>query len=176
MDVGEGKRIILIAGPNGAGKTTFATEFLSREPDCPPFINADAIAAGSPEPDPWQAAMWAGRIMLEEIRRRLEMEESFAFETTLAGRSYLRAIPRWQAMGYHVRVIFLRLPSADVAVARVATRVAQGGHDVPEAVIRRRFEAGLRNFLRSYRQLATSWILYDNSGLTPVVVESGGIL
>ena len=98
---------------------------------------------------------------------------SFAFETTLAARSYAQAIPRWRAMGYHVRLVFLSLPTADMAVARVATRAAHGGHDVPEALIRRRFDAGLRNFRELYQDLVTSWLLYDNSGAFPRKIAWG---
>lgn len=159
-----GKKILIIAGPNGAGETTFAREFLPREADCPDFINVDLIAAGLSPFDPDRAALRAGRIMLDEIKRRVIAAESFAFETTLAGRNYARTIPRWREAGYHVKLIFLSLPTADVAIARVAARVAQGGHNVPEEVIRRRFDAGLRNFIDIYRDMVDSWILYDNSG------------
>ena len=158
------KKIVIIAGPNGAGKTTFAREFLPREADCPDFINVDLIAAGLSPFDPNRAALRAGRLMLQEIHRRAQAGESFAFETTLAGRNYARLIPRWRAAGYHVKLIFLSLPTADVAVARVAARRAQGGHTVPEEVIRRRFDAGLRNFTNIYRDMVDSWVLYDNSG------------
>ena len=97
----------------------------------------------------------------------------FAFETTLSGRSYARLIPLWRNAGYHVKLIFLSLPTADLAIARVLSRVAQGGHNVPEEVVRRRFDAGLRNFQEIYRELASSWVLYDNSGPEPRFIESG---
>ena len=145
------KKIVIIAGPNGAGKTTFAREFLPREADCPDFINVDLIAAGLSPFDPNRAALRAGKLMLQEIHRRVNAGESFAFETTLSGRNYARLIPQWRAAGYHVKLIFLCLPTADLAVARVAARVTQGGHSVPEEVIRRRFDAGLRNFESLYR-------------------------
>jgi len=167
------KKIVIIAGPNGAGKTTFAREFLPREAGCPDFINVDLIAAGLSPFDPDRAALRAGRIMLEEIKQRVRAGESFAFETTLSGHNYARAIPRWQEAGYHVKLIFLSLPTADVAIARVAARVAQGGHNVPEEVIRRRFDAGLRNFTDIYRDMADSWILYDNSGPTHRPIVAG---
>src|SRR3989338_5201827 len=167
------KKIVMIAGPNGAGKTTFALEFLPREADCPDFINVDLIAAGLSPLNPDRTAIRAGRLMLEEIKRRVRDGNSFAFETTLSGRHYSRLIPRWRAAGYHVKLIFLDLPTADLAVARVAARVAQGGHDVPEPVIRRRFDRGLRNFQNVYRTLVNSWALYDNAGVTPRLIESG---
>jgi len=167
------KKIVIIAGPNGAGKTTFALEFLPREADCPDFINVDLIATGLSPFDPDRAAIRAGRLMLEEIRRRVRAGSSFAFETTLSGRHYARMIPRWRAMSYHVKIIFLNLPTADLAVARVAARVAQGGHNVPEFVVRRRFDSGLRNFHNVYQALVDHWILYDNSGSIPRQIASG---
>jgi predicted ABC-type ATPase len=167
------RKIVIIAGPNGAGKTTFAREFLPREADCPEFINVDLIAAGLSPFDPAKAALRAGRLLLQEVARRVRGRENFAFETTLAGRNYARLIPRWQAAGYHVKLIFLGLSSADLAVERVAARVAQGGHDVPDEVIRRRFDAGLRNLEGLYQQLVNSWVLYDNSGPTPRLIAWG---
>jgi predicted ABC-type ATPase len=169
----EPKRIVIVAGPNGAGKTTFATEFLPREAGCPDFINVDLIAIGLSPFDPERAALRAARLMLEEIHHRVRKGASFAFETTLAGRNYARWIPRWRAAGYHVKLIFLSLPTADLATARVATRVAKGGHNVPETVVRRRFDAGLRNFKALYRGLVNSWALYDNSGPTPRLLAAG---
>lgn len=167
------KRIIIIAGPNGAGKTTFAREFLPNEAGCPVFINADLIAAGLSPFAPDQAALKAGRLMLEAMAEHERRGESFAFETTLSGVTYTRSIPRWQAAGYHVTLIFLSLPSSDIAVARVAERVRQGGHSVPEDVIRRRFEAGRRNFDTVYREQVDDWALYDNSGNGPGLIDWG---
>jgi predicted ABC-type ATPase len=167
------KRIAIIAGPNGAGKTTFAREYLPMEAGCPDFINVDLIAAGLSPFDPDKVSLRAGRLVLQEIQRRVRMGESFAFETTLSGRRYARLIPLWRNAGYHVKLIFLSLPTADLAVARVLSRVAQGGHNVPEEVVRRRFNAGLRNFQEVYRELASSWVLYDNSGPAPRLIESG---
>ena len=167
------KKIVIIAGPNGAGKTTFAREYLPREAGCPDFINVDLIAAGLSPFAPGRAALHAGRVMLQEIRRRVRAGESFAFETTLAGRQYARWIPQWQATGYHVMLIFLQLPTVDLALARVAARVAQGGHDVPAAVIRRRFDAGWRHFQTTYRALVDSWIVYDTAGPQPAPLASG---
>jgi predicted ABC-type ATPase len=124
-------KIIIIAGPNGAGKTTFAREFLPQEAGCPVFVNADLIAAGLSPFAPERAAIQAGRLMLEAIAQHVAQRESFAFETTLSGRGYARQIPQWQQLGYHVKLFFLSLPSADMAVQRVAERVRQGGHDIP---------------------------------------------
>jgi predicted ABC-type ATPase len=165
------RRIIIVAGPNGAGKTTFAREFLPHEADCPLFINADLIAAGLSPFRPEAAAVRAGRLLLAEIAAKVEQRQSFAFETTLSGRGYARSIPHWQAMGYHVKIIFLSLPTVEIAIARVAARVKQGGHDVPEDAIRRRFKSGYANFCSLYRRLADAWALYDNAGTTPVLRE-----
>ena len=167
------RKIIMIAGPNGAGKTTFAREFLPNEAGCSDFINADLIAAGLSPFSPGMAAMRAGRLMLEEIKTRIRQMKSFAFETTLSGRSYAQRIPEWRALGYHVTLIFLNLPNPDIALARVAARVAQGGHNVPEDVVRRRFRTGLRNFEEIYKDLVDVWILYDNSGSMPVLLDWG---
>jgi len=166
------RKIVIIAGPNGAGKTTFACEFLPREADCPDFINVDLIAAGLSPFAPDRAALRAGRLLLQEIERRVRAGESFAFETTLAGRNYARAIPRWRAAGYHVKLVFLSLPSADLAVARVRARAAQGGHNVPEEIVRRRFDVGLWNLEHLYRDLVDTWALYDNSESTPRLITS----
>jgi predicted ABC-type ATPase len=169
----EWKKIILIAGPNGAGKTTFANEFLTHEAACPDFINADLIAHGIAPYAPEAAALAAGKIMLGQIEAKVRSGKSFAFENTLSGLNYARHIPRWRKMGYHVKLIFLSLPSVELALARVRARVAQGGHDVSDAVIRRRFNAGLRNFHRLYRKIVNSWALYDNSGSSPRLISTG---
>lgn len=168
------KRILIIAGPNGAGKTTFATEFLTNEANCPTFVNADLIAAGLNPFQPVRSALQAGRLMLDMIDTYVDRGESFAFETTLSGRGYARMIPGWRERGYRVQLYFLRLPSAEMALARVRNRVAEGGHDVPEEVVRRRFEAGWRNFREVYKDLVDEWALYDASGRIPRIVEEGG--
>lgn len=166
-------KIIIIAGPNGAGKTTFAREFLPNEAGCPNFVNADLIAAGISPFAPAVVAIKAGRIMLEQIRSHTRKKESFAFETTLSGKMYASLIPKWQAAGYTVKLFFLSLPSVNLAITRVRLRVEQGGHDVPAAVIQRRFVAGIKNFHESYKYLADEWALYDNSGERPVLLEEG---
>ena len=165
------KKILIIAGPNGAGKTTFAREFLPNEAGVLPFINADLIAAGLNPFQPENEAMRAGRLMLQMIAERVRAGDSFSLETTLSGRSYARSIPQWQAQGYRVELYFLRLPSPDMAVDRVSRRVREGGHHIPEDVIRRRFDLGWRNFLFLYRDLVDSWELYDNSGTAPLLLD-----
>jgi predicted ABC-type ATPase len=167
------RKIVIIAGPNGAGKTTFAQAFLPNEAGCSDFLNADLIARGLSPFHPEKAAIRAGKVLLEEIARRVTGGHSFAFETTLSGRNYARHIPHWRKAGYHVKLLFLSLPSADLAVARVKTRVKQGGHNIPEQVIRRRFDSGLKNFEGIYRPLVNSWALYDNSGDKPRLIANG---
>jgi predicted ABC-type ATPase len=162
---------LVLAGPNGAGKTTFAREFLPDEAQCPTFVNADLIASGLSPFRPEAAAMRAGRLMRELLDKLAARGESFAFETTLADRSYARRIAAWQAAGYHVTILFLALPSADAAIQRVRERVAQGGHDIPEAVIRRRFAVGRANFETLYKPLADAWALYDSSQTEPVLLD-----
>lgn len=171
----EEKKVVIIAGPNGAGKTTFATEFLPFEAGCPIFINADLIAAGLSPFNPEAAAFRAGRMMLEEIDRHGAEGRSFAFETTLAGRAYVGRIAKWRAAGYTVKLMFLSLRSPEEAIARVAMRVRQGGHDVPPEIIRRRFAKGMRNFLELYRREVDYWQRFDNSGPVPQLLDEGGI-
>lgn len=166
-------KILIIAGPNGAGKTTFARSFLPEEAQCPRFINADLIAAGLSPFAPEAAAMRAGRLMLEEIATCARRGESFAFETTLSGLVYLRHIGEWRAQGYHVALFFLALPNPETAIARVAERVRQGGHSIPEAVIRRRFAAGLQHFDQHYKPRVSTWAKYDNAGAEPLLLEWG---
>ena len=167
------KKIVIIAGPNGAGKTTFAEEFLPYEGGYPVFINADLIAAGLSPFNPDAAAFRAGRLMLEEIDRHAAAGRNFAFETTLAGHTYSTRITKWRAAGFTVKLIFLALRNSDEAIARVALRVRQGGHDVPPDVIRRRFAAGMKNFSEIYRHRVNYWQLFDNSGRPPLLLEEG---
>jgi predicted ABC-type ATPase len=166
-------QILILAGPNGAGKTTFAREFLPAEAQCPAFINADLIAAGLSPFRPELAAVRAGRLMLQLIAEHTARRESFAFETTLAARNYARSIPRWRNQGYRVTLYFLALASPELAVARVAARVSQGGHDIPEATIRRRFATGRTLFETLYKPIVNEWMLYDASGSTPVELDRG---
>jgi predicted ABC-type ATPase len=167
------KKIIIIAGPNGSGKTTFARSFLPEEAQCPRFINADLIAAGLSPFAPEAVAVKAGRLMLKEITACVRRGEGFAFETTLSGLGYLKHIRQWRVQGFHVSLYFLTLPNAETAIARVAERVRQGGHDIPVPVIRRRFVAGLHNFKQSYKAEVDAWARYDNAGAEPVLLEWG---
>ncbi len=165
--------IIILAGPNGAGKTTFARSFLPQEANCLRFLNADLIAAGLSPFAPEAAALKAGRLMLSEIEGCVQRRESFAFETTLAGVGYLARIRQWRSMGYEVSLYFVTLPSPEMAILRVAARVRQGGHSVPESVIRRRLAAGLTNFETIYKFEVDHWAQYDNVGDRPVLIGWG---
>lgn len=166
------KKIIIIAGPNGAGKTTFAREFLPNEAAVLQFVNADLIAAGLSPFAPEAAALQAGRLMLTQLAANVAHGRSFALETTLSGLGYARQIPQWRAAGYSVDLYFLTLPDADMAVARVALRVSQGGHSIPEAVIKRRFVSGLANLAR-YCALVDRWTVIDNSRAKPILLNEG---
>lgn len=166
--------LYVIAGPNGAGKTTFAREFLPNYADCRNFVNADLIAQGMAPFAPETAALRAGRLMLGEIRAFAKKGVSFGFETTLSGRSYVPLFRQLKARGYKIHVFFLWLKSVDLAISRVRDRVSRGGHDIPEPVIRRRFDRSTRNFLKYYRQVADAWMLFDNSGKAPRVIALEG--
>ena len=165
------KKIIIIAGPNGAGKTTFARDFLPAEAQTLRFINADLIAAGLAPFNPETASFKAGRLMLEEIDECVDAGHSFAFETTLSGLAYLKKIAVWQHLGYQVKLWFLYLPNEDIAISRVSRRVLQGGHNIPEDVIRRRYKAGLANFHQRYSKIVDSWAFYDSSGMNPKILD-----
>jgi predicted ABC-type ATPase len=167
------KKIIIIAGPHGAGKTLFAHSFLPGEAACTRFINVDLIAAGLSPFAPEAAFARADRLMMEEIHACARRGESFAFETTLFAQGYADLIWKWQEMGYRVYLYFLGLVSADIAVARVAERVRQGGRAVPEDIVREHYEAGLHNFDSSYRECADAWVMYDNSTEQPRFLEFG---
>lgn len=164
--------VYIIAGPNGAGKTTFAREFLPRYADCQNFVNADLIAQGVSPFSPESAAIHAGRLMLDEIRRYVQKGVVFGFETTLSGRTYLVLMRDLKRKGYRAHLFFLWLRDADLALSRVKGRVKQGGHDVPADVVRRRFNRSIDNFFQLYRFLADTWTLFDNSGQSPEIIAS----
>lgn len=166
--------VVVIAGPNGAGKSTMAPRLLQEALTVREFVNVDPIATGLSAFRPQSMAMAAGRVMLGRLKTLAAAREDFAFETTLASRSFVPWLGRLRASGYRMHLAFLSLPDADLAVARVAERVRQGGHDVSEGVIRRRFNAGLRNFFALYQGLADTWQMLDNSAASgPRLIASG---
>jgi predicted ABC-type ATPase len=162
-------KALIIAGPNGAGKTTFAKSFLPKEAHVLRFINADLIAAGLSPFAPEKMAVKAGRLMLQEVKEAVTKRESFAIETTLSGSAYIKHIQEWQTIGYDVSLFFLKLSTVDLAINRVARRVQQGGHNIPEAVIRRRYQAGLDNF-PIYAQQVNHWSFFNNDDHVPQLI------
>jgi predicted ABC-type ATPase len=160
---GEAPRVVVLAGPNGAGKSTAAPLLIKGAYSVTEFLNADLIARGISPFDPEGVALSAGQIMLRRMEELVKERISFALEATLAARSLAARLREIIASGYEFHLQFLWLPSADLAVARVADRVRLGGHNVPEETIRRRYHAGLRNFFALYQPIATTWRVYDNS-------------
>lgn len=166
--------VVVIAGPNGAGKSTSAPLLLQNALAVHEFVNADVIASGLSAFHPENVAITAGRMMLRRMKALAAKRADFAFETTLASRTFAPWLDRLRATGYRAQLIFLSLPSPDLAVERVAERVRVGGHQVPSAVVRRRFKVGLRNFFSLYRQRVDAWQMFDNSGLAgPRLIASG---
>jgi predicted ABC-type ATPase len=158
----------MIAGPNGAGKSTSAPSLLREGLAVQEFVNADAIARGLSEFRPESVAFAAGRIMLARLDELVASRVDFAFETTLASRSFLPWLEELATHGYRKHLVFLALPWPEMAIERVRERVRSGGHDVPAEVIRRRFHRGLKNFFQLYTSAVDSWYLYDNSQLDNV--------
>jgi predicted ABC-type ATPase len=157
-------RIFVIGGPNGAGKTTVAGGLLPEILECDEYVNADAIAKALSPFNMDRAAFKAGRLMLESIHGLAERRKDFAFETTMASRSFVPFLQRCRDRGYEINLLFLWLRSVSLAQTRVANRVRAGGHGIPDEVVRRRYRAGIRNFLKLYVPLADNWYLFDNSG------------
>jgi predicted ABC-type ATPase len=170
------RQVVVVAGPNGAGKSTTAPYLLRDALQVSEFVNADTIASGLSAFNPESVAVAAGRIMLGRMRRLAEAGADFAFETTLASRSFAPWLLELKRRDYHVHLLFLWLESADLAVSRVAERVRLGGHHVPEETVRRRYDKGLRNFINLYMPLSDTWQLFDNSrwtGPRPIAAGEG---
>ena len=157
--------VVVIAGPNGAGKSTIAPALLRDLLHVRQFVNADQIAAGLSGFDPEGTAFRAGRLMLSRLHELADEREDFAFETTLSSRSFAPFLRQLKVSGYKFRLIYLWLRSARQARERVARRVRLGGHDVPAAIIERRYRRSLANFFALYQNLADEWRFYDNSRL-----------
>lgn len=157
------KKIFMIAGPNGAGKTTTAMSFILNTELIDEFINADEIARGLAPLHPESMSLAASKLMLKRFRELLEANKTFAFETTGSGTNYIKHLKEAQASGYEVHLMFLWLYSPDLAVQRVAHRVEQGGHHIPEDTIRKRYYLGLKNLIKHYLPLCDSVLILDNS-------------
>lgn len=166
--------LVIVAGPNGSGKSTSAPQLLRDYFGVFEFVNADVIAQGLSGFDVESAALDAGRIMIERLDELRARRSNCAFETTLAARSIAAGIPSWRSEGYRSHLVFLWLPSPEIAVARVATRVREGGHGIPEEVIRRRYQRGLRNLVRLYIPTVDTWKVFDGmSESSPSLIAEG---
>jgi predicted ABC-type ATPase len=164
------KDTIVLGGPNGAGKTTAASVLLPDRLGIREFVNGDEIARGLSPFNPEGSAFAAGRLMIQRIHALARAGESFAFETTCAGRGHLRLLRMCRAAGYRLVLLYLWLPSAEEALARVARRVAEGGHSVPDEVVIRRYHIGLHNMRHHYLPLVDAALIFDNSDNGTVVI------
>jgi predicted ABC-type ATPase len=167
-------KVIILAGPNGAGKSTLAPRLIRDAVGIDQFVNADVIARGLSAFDPDSAAIEAGRVFRQRLDENQRQRTSFAFETTLSSRSLKPRLESLRAAGYEIHLHYVWLRTPDMAVNRVRDRVRQGGHNVPEETVCRRYERGIRNFFGLFRPLADSWGVYDNSGPEgPVTIAIG---
>lgn len=169
------KKLYVIAGCNGAGKTTASYTILPEMLDCKEFVNADEIARGISPFQPEKVGIEAGRMMLKRIKNLLEAGESFAFETTLSTRSYVTFIEKAKQLGYQVTCLFFLLDSEELAISRVSTRVKEGGHHIPEEVIRRRYKSGLKNFFNLFLHRVDNWLFVNNSGDSYEIIAEGSL-
>jgi predicted ABC-type ATPase len=172
------KDIVILAGPNGAGKTTAARKLLVKFPQVREFLNADEFAREITPASSSSASLAAGRKMLTRMRQLVELGESFGFESTLSGRTYASFLKNWKRAGWRIIILFLWLPTPEDAIDRVKKRVLAGGHDIPPADIRRRYNSGLANLLALYIPLADELEVYDNSYKRALIASrrEGGIL
>lgn len=168
------KQLYIISGCNGAGKTTASYTVLPEVLQCKEFVNADEIARGLSPFNPANVAIEAGRLMLRRIDELLKNEENFSIETTLATRSYIRLVGQAQKQGYKVSLIYFWLNSPELAIERVAQRVSNGGHDIPQDIVLRRYQAGINNLFGIYMPKVDYWLLADNSYTPRVIVAEGG--
>jgi predicted ABC-type ATPase len=164
---------IVLGGVNGAGKTTSSRRLLAEQLSVLSFVNADEIARGLNAFAPQDAAIAAGRLMLQRLRELARERANFAFESTLAGRTYIPFLQELKQAGYGIEIHYFWLRSPDLAVERVRNRVAAGGHGIPEPTIRRRYGSSLQNFWTAYRAAADAWYVYDNSGSVPHLIAAG---
>lgn len=168
------QNLYIISGCNGAGKTTASYTVLPEILKCKEFVNADEIARGLSPFNPESVAIEAGRLMLQRIEELLDKGETFSIETTLATKSYISLVHRAQAKGYRVSVLFFWLQTPELAIQRVAERVQNGGHNIPEDIVRRRYVAGISNLFRLYMLEVDYWDIYDNSENPRRQIACGG--
>jgi len=167
-------RLYIISGCNGAGKTTASYTILPEMLNCNEFVNADEIAKGLSPFNPNEVAIKAGRLMLSRIDELIENGVDFAFETTLATRSYVNTVKKAQKKGYFVTILYFWLNSPELAIERVKIRVKEGGHNIPEKTIKRRYDLGIKNMFNLYIPIADYWMFIDNSK-TPFEIIAEGI-
>jgi len=165
--------LYIIAGCNGAGKTTASFTVLPEMLDCDEFINADEIARGISPLNPEKAAIEAGRYMLSKIDKLIATNKDFAFETTLATKSYTKTIQKAKEQGYQVTLVYFWLASAELAIERVLTRVLEGGHNIPKPVIIRRYYSGVKNLFNLYLPICNYWMIFDNSIAPSELIAEG---
>ncbi|MDE6647923.1 MAG: zeta toxin family protein [Prevotella sp.] len=168
------KNLYIISGCNGAGKTTASYTVLPEILDCREFVNADEIARGLSPFNPESVAIEAGRLMLQRIEELLGKDVTFSIETTLATKSYINLVRNAQKQGYSVKLLFFWLRNPELAIQRVAERVENGGHNIPEDIIRRRYIAGINNLFRLFMNEVDSWVIFDNSENPRKLIASGG--
>lgn len=166
-------QLYVISGCNGAGKTTASYALLPEMLGCSQFVNSDEFAKSLSPFSPDAASIQASKLMLLKMNYLFNRKEDFAIETTLATRSLKRMIDKSRAQGYSVTILYFWLNSPELAIERVRARVASGGHNIPDEVVRRRYTAGLHYFFNVYRQMADRWILADNSKIPFKVVAEG---
>jgi predicted ABC-type ATPase len=164
------RELVVLGGPNGAGKTTAAQVLVPRKLGIAEFINADEIARGLSPFNPDGAALAAGRLMLQRMRSLASGEQSFAIETTCSGRGHLGFLRQCKSAGWRITLVFLWLPSPQIAIDRVERRVAAGGHAVHPKIITRRYRAGLRNMCTDYLPMADVAAIYDNAEDEPILI------
>lgn len=167
--------LYIIAGPNGAGKTTASNTLLPEVLQCDEFVNADEIAKGLSPFNPESVAIEAGRIMLTRIRQLISEKKTFAFETTLATRSYISLVKEARELGYEIELVFFYLENVEACIERVKIRVSEGGHNIPEETIKRRYLRGINNFVHLYSPLVDKWMLFDTTHSVYEKIANKGI-
>jgi predicted ABC-type ATPase len=161
------RQIEIVAGPNGSGKSTFAKAFFKLQNGHSRFINADSIATGLSAGNEQQAAFRAGRVMLSAIAEAVKSNETFAFESTLSGKNWIKTLEAAKQNNYEIVIYFVFLEKVSLNVQRIRQRVKEGGHDIPRGTILRRYSRSFENFWKIYRPLCDNWFIFDNTGSRP---------